>query len=282
MENMSEFHALKPQGKPRIMDLVSEAGMDVSDWFKSAADKSKVSANPKYCYEWCFFKDQLLILNIWFENLKVLEKDIFQKLNMRGNERGLRKMRARRFDDAVRYAYEIGLNPRVIILDRSNKSGSAVRRKLDRMPWTVTNYNYSSGDFSLCRGIKNSNVISDADLDLLYFKEGEARWRFIKHRRRESKLRFLKIEQNRRKNSGRILCEVPGCGFDFFANYGPVGEGYCQVHHLVPLSQIDDEGVGNSVDDLAVVCANCHVMIHRGGECRPLNNLLVSHITAKK
>lgn len=53
------------------------------------------------------------------------------------------------------------------------------------------------------------------------------------------------------------------CGFDFEAAYGPVGKGYIHVHHLVPLSQIQQSYQVDPIKDLIPVCPNCHAMIHR-------------------
>ena len=58
------------------------------------------------------------------------------------------------------------------------------------------------------------------------------------------------------------LCQV--CGFDFEATYGAWGRGFAEVHHVQELGAAPAEGV--EVDpstDLAVVCSNCHRMIHR-------------------
>lgn len=104
--------------------------------------------------------------------------------------------------------------------------------------------------------------------------EGRTRKYFITHRRREAILRLDKIRDVRRNNAGRLRCEVPGCGFDFGKCYGELGDGYVQVHHLRPLSAASGKGVKTRIKDLAVVCANCHVMIHRFGACRPLKGLL--------
>jgi 5-methylcytosine-specific restriction endonuclease McrA len=105
--------------------------------------------------------------------------------------------------------------------------------------------------------------------------EGKARMRMVLHRRRETRLREQKIAEALRHNSGRLICEVPGCGFDFLRTYGVVGKGYAQVHHLRPLS--DYSGPEKTrLADLAIVCANCHAMIHRGGKCRPMARLIVT------
>lgn len=56
-----------------------------------------------------------------------------------------------------------------------------------------------------------------------------------------------------------IACEV--CDFDFAATYGEVGEGYIEVHHVLPLHASGP--TMTRLDDLALLCSNCHRMIHR-------------------
>ncbi len=60
--------------------------------------------------------------------------------------------------------------------------------------------------------------------------------------------------------SGRLACEV--CGFDFEAVYGPLGEGFAECHHTRPLGR-EGGARRTRLSDLAVVCANCHRMLHR-------------------
>jgi predicted HNH restriction endonuclease len=103
--------------------------------------------------------------------------------------------------------------------------------------------------------------------------EGAVLQRLVSHRRREQKLRTAKIRQVLVRSGGVLRCEVPGCGFDFRVAYGTLGDGYAQVHHRRPLSTSDENQI-TTLDDLAVVCANCHAMIHRNGECRPLEQLI--------
>jgi 5-methylcytosine-specific restriction protein A len=106
------------------------------------------------------------------------------------------------------------------------------------------------------------------------FEEGHRSHQFRLHRSREWALRNRKIEAALAANpDGRLLCEVPNCGFDFEVTYGQIGEGFIEVHHLRPLSEADGPTV-TSLDDLAIVCSNCHAMIHRGGECRPIGDLI--------
>lgn len=104
--------------------------------------------------------------------------------------------------------------------------------------------------------------------------EGEVRRGLILHRRRERTLRDAKIAAALRKNDGRLFCEVPGCGFDFWTTYGEIGRNYAQVHHLDPLGR-RPQPRRTSLDGLAIVCANCHAMIHYGGQCRNMKSLIV-------
>ena len=57
------------------------------------------------------------------------------------------------------------------------------------------------------------------------------------------------------------ICKA--CGFDFEKTYGTLGEGYIEVHHLIPISSFDKELIVNPENDLTVLCANCHRMMHR-------------------
>ncbi|GIU36432.1 hypothetical protein TUM4644_37390 [Shewanella colwelliana] len=52
------------------------------------------------------------------------------------------------------------------------------------------------------------------------------------------------------------------CGFDFEKVYGDIGKNYIECHHLNPLSERDD-AFASTIDDVCMLCSNCHRMIHR-------------------
>ena len=56
-------------------------------------------------------------------------------------------------------------------------------------------------------------------------------------------------------------CQV--CGFNFFEHYGELGRDYIEVHHIRPLSSLDEEVPVDPAEDLVCLCANCHRMMHR-------------------
>ncbi|MDZ7332712.1 MAG: HNH endonuclease [candidate division KSB1 bacterium] len=53
------------------------------------------------------------------------------------------------------------------------------------------------------------------------------------------------------------------CGFSFYKNYGEVGRGFIEVHHVTPLSKIGQNYQIDPIQDLRPVCPNCHAMLHR-------------------
>jgi len=111
--------------------------------------------------------------------------------------------------------------------------------------------------------------------------EGAIRERLTRHRVREQRLRKAKIAVTMANSrDGHLRCEVPRCGFSFMEVYGETGNGYAQVHHRRSLAEVDDPRQ-TTLDELAIVCANCHAIIHRGGKCRPLETLIPKHRTRK-
>jgi 5-methylcytosine-specific restriction endonuclease McrA len=59
-----------------------------------------------------------------------------------------------------------------------------------------------------------------------------------------------------------LKCMV--CGFDFEEFYGEWGKDFIEVHHLQSLASNEGLEVETSPEtDLAVLCANCHRMVHR-------------------
>lgn len=53
------------------------------------------------------------------------------------------------------------------------------------------------------------------------------------------------------------------CGFNFSVTYGNIGSGYIEVHHIEPLSMLEEEKVLDPIKDLIPVCSNCHSMLHK-------------------
>ncbi len=98
---------------------------------------------------------------------------------------------------------------------------------------------------------------SDEDYEIVNVGiEGNTKAVVSRRRERSPRLRTaaLRIHGNK--------CQV--CGFVFEEFYGKWGRNFAEVHHIQELSTAPDEGLDVDPDqDLAVVCSNCHRMIHR-------------------
>ncbi|OGF66369.1 MAG: hypothetical protein A2Y62_12375 [Candidatus Fischerbacteria bacterium RBG_13_37_8] len=66
------------------------------------------------------------------------------------------------------------------------------------------------------------------------------------------------IEEKKRCSDYR--CEV--CKMRFVDVYGKIGEKYIIAHHIRPIGQ-RESGQVTRIDDIALVCSNCHDMLHR-------------------
>lgn len=53
------------------------------------------------------------------------------------------------------------------------------------------------------------------------------------------------------------------CDLSFEERYGPIGAGFIEVHHRVPLSSMGGEYDIDPIRDLVPLCSNCHSMAHR-------------------
>jgi 5-methylcytosine-specific restriction protein A len=100
-------------------------------------------------------------------------------------------------------------------------------------------------------------------------KEGKVSFRLHKTLERDRKVIALK-KAAALKAYGKLECE--GCGFDFAETYGPRGFGFIEAHHTNPVHAMV-EGDVTTVDDLALVCSNCHRMIHKAKPWLTLDEL---------
>lgn len=110
----------------------------------------------------------------------------------------------------------------------------------------------------------------------------EGKRRMTAHMRLERKTALVAALKKERmdRHDGRLPCEV--CGFDFLECYGPVGAGFAEAHHKTSLAESPDDGRITTLDDLAIVCSNCHSMLHRAPEFPSIESIRKRVRRAKK
>ena len=73
-------------------------------------------------------------------------------------------------------------------------------------------------------------------------------------------------------------CEI--CSFNFLHHYGELGKEFAECHHKNPLSERPEEmwnqSIASTLDDVAVVCSNCHRMLHRRRPALTIEELIAA------
>ena len=105
------------------------------------------------------------------------------------------------------------------------------------------------------------NGVQAPALELLEFRAKEGKRRLVAHFKRERRADLTLAKRNEiRALHGSLFCEACACAERDLPD--AIGEACFEVHHKAPLSDVADE-VETSLADLAMLCANCHRMIHR-------------------
>lgn len=107
------------------------------------------------------------------------------------------------------------------------------------------------------KGEKNNIIHNNTDNIFLSAKEYKKR---INHFIYEGRLSSNDIEKIKKQLG--YTCEA--CGFNFKSIYPKIGNKYIEAHHKIPYSQIkENDSRETTISDFAVLCSNCHKMIHK-------------------
>jgi len=85
----------------------------------------------------------------------------------------------------------------------------------------------------------------------------------------EGTLQRVEVNRYERDRRARRLClahwgpRCAVCDLDFSERYGPLGQDFIHVYHVLELSSVGPGYRVDPVNDLRPVCPNCHAMIHR-------------------
>ena len=272
---MTNLTSIAPTEKIRVMDLVEQAGMDISDWSNFAGGSDKAASNPKYCYEWSFVDhDQgLIILNLWHQKMVEHEGNIVTHLNLRvAAEKpgmGVKKKRAYNMDFAIQKAIREELLVRVIVLDGDigQQRSTTDNRLLDPEPWAVTAYDSDTGDCTLTRGAPVEQYLDQFDINTQ--ENGPAQKVTV------SGQVYVRSPEVRKRVLSRSGGQCEWCNELGFKT--PDGRRYLETHHVIPLS----EGGADTESNVAALCPNHHREAHFGEVSSSMRKGLLEMITSK-
>lgn len=103
-----------------------------------------------------------------------------------------------------------------------------------------------------------THLSGDDEPGLQEAPEGKLLTRTHRFREREPKL-VAECKKRALKLKGRLVCEA--CGFDFGKRYGEDAAHIIDCHHTKPVHTLTEDGKTH-VNDLELLCANCHRMVH--------------------
>jgi hypothetical protein len=113
---------------------------------------------------------------------------------------------------------------------------------------------------------KNNSESTIYRLELVfdpYFETSspEGKRQQVIHQKRERDPKVIKSAKNNRLlSAGKLTCDA--CSFNFSNIYGERGANFIEAHHKKPIHKLD----GNEktrLEDLDLVCSNCHRMLHK-------------------
>ena len=113
-------------------------------------------------------------------------------------------------------------------------------------------------------------VLKDIETDLLSIVENDLEALRIEegYGIEGSKKIYLINKYERDPKNRKRAIEIHGlncyaCGFNFEETYGKRGKDFIEIHHINPLSSLEEAVEINPKSDLVPLCANCHRMVHR-------------------
>lgn len=272
---MKETKLLRPRLRLHVMDLVSSAGIDVSDWKNFRGGIKKAKSNPKYCYNWAFVNSDVVVLNLWYDQIieegdRILVRDNMRFTSLSISTKPIWKKRATQFDEALQYAYKNQLVIRVILNEGYRREGNSKDtaasrvsfRLLDPKPWTIIMYDYNSGHFTLQRQAPIFLLVDQFSID--QNDQSDPAKRVVRNNEvfhRSPIVRQLALERAGGK------CEY--CGQKgFVTNKGYI---FLETHHVIPLSEKGPDNILNVV----ALCPNHHREAHYGTQAKVIQSFLL-------
>lgn len=267
MKIEQEFKDLRPVTKQNIMELVSQAGIDTSDWGNFAGKYA--ASNPKYCYNWSFedLVENVIAVNLWYDRIKLDDGAILCEFNPRLiNSDNVRKQRVEHLDRSIAKAFKRRIPLRVILLGKEEGSKRPDYRALDSKYWYVHSYD-DNGNCKIVRDKSQQEFVDqftliDTDIEPPSKAESTA-----------SAYRRSRVVREQVLLRAQGYCEY--CNAKGFIT--KVGSVYLESHHIIPLSEGGDDDLKNVI----ALCPNHHREAHYSAEALQLRNAFFQKIERK-
>lgn len=250
------------QGNPRLFDIDDYLARYPLIYWRTPTHKDKIHLGDKV-YMWRAGPDAGVIASGYVVELPTTDDKLKHPDAIGADLWMAEKQVERRNDpdvpkvgvsiDAVRLTPEEGMIPRTNFLADPMLSGSRIIRLSNGTVFPLT-----SQEAARIKELWGGDAIAAPDFVEASAIEGDRK--LASHRRRERSKFLVAKKIQLARSQGPIRCEV--CFLSEDGVYPPaVSSKIFEVHHLQPLSE-SDSPVKTTLQDLAIVCANCHRAIH--------------------
>jgi len=138
-------------------------------------------------------------------------------------------------------------------IERRNGNSLTILQK-QNFVWNV----FDNIDPTLINNFPNLNI-ETFETDEEGVEEGMEKTALRLHKFKERNPDIISKAKNKAGIENRLFCEV--CLFNFEKQYSDLGKGFIECHHKQHISK---GGIRKTkIEDLAIVCSNCHRMLHR-------------------
>ena len=139
----------------------------------------------------------------------------------------------------------------------------AIREKADKVI-ALKEKHFGQTNAGSATVLMEAQASSNVEAEEFSAKEGRLLTRIHVYKERDRAFARRVRNYYKAASGGRLVCEV--CGSVPADVYGPHGERCIEAHHKVPIEELQPDSV-TLVSDMAVVCANCHRVIHSQTPC---------------
>lgn len=252
-----------PQSFQTMRELTPSAAAIMADAWRHRASEAPSHRNPPW------HRDELILaLDLYFRLGRTLPDDTHPEVVTLSRFLNSLEIHAKRPDEA-RFRNPNGVALKLANFRALDQPGHGMRRggKLDKEVWEefrADPLRLRNLAAAIEGGVQSSEVSMTVTLTALEDEDAEwAEGRLLRRlhqvRERSPKLRKAK-KSHAMQQLGKLACEV--CRFDFAATYGELGADYIECHHTIPVSELTP-GSKARLEDVALVCSNCHRMLHR-------------------
>ncbi len=150
--------------------------------------------------------------------------------------------------------------------EKSRRSRTSKARKIiknhDLLNDTL-NYIINSNKIDNNIKSKAKRILNSEKLEIIYPDDIEDKDLFEGTKKQITVNAYERSSQARQECINKYGYKCVICDFDFEKIYGDIGQNFIHVHHIKPLSEIDEKYKINPIEDLRPVCPNCHAMLHK-------------------